>query len=267
MGGMSAPVLLTGGTGTLGRQVLPLLREAGVEVRVLSRRSRPPGDGTGLVTGDLSTGAGVDVAVQGVGTIVHCAGSARGDDVKARHLVTAAARAGAPHLVHISVVGSDRIPVAGRADRAMFGYYASKVAAERAVVDSGLPWTILRATQFHDLILTVVGGLARLPVVPVPAGFSFQPVDSGEVAARLAELSLGPPAGLAPDVAGPRVYSLSELLRGYLAATGRRRALVPVPMRGAAARAFRDGANLAPERAVGRRTWEQFLAAHVAPAR
>jgi uncharacterized protein YbjT (DUF2867 family) len=165
--------------------------------------------------------------------------------------------------VYISVVGADRIPVASGIDRAMFGYFASKLAAERVVADSGLPWTTLRVTQFHDLILMTARQLARLPVIPVPAGFRFQPVDAGEVAARLVELALGAPAGLVPDVAGPRVYEMAALLRGYLRARRKHRLIVPVWLPGKAARAFRAGANLAPDRAVGRRTWEDFLVARV----
>src|SRR5207249_9230036 len=105
--------------------------------------------------------------------------------------------------------------------------------------------------------------MARLPVIPVPAGFRFQPVDAGDVAARLVELALGPPAGLVPDLAGPRVYGLAELLRGYLRARRKHRPIVPVRVPGKAARAIRAGANLAPDRAVGRRTWEEFLAERV----
>ena len=87
--------------------------------------------------------------------------------------------------------------------------------------------------------------------------------EAGEVTARLAELALGSPAGLAPDMAGPRVYPMAGLLRGYLRAAGKRRPLMPVRLPGQAARAVRAGANLAPERAVGRRTWEEFLAERV----
>jgi uncharacterized protein YbjT (DUF2867 family) len=257
---MTSPFLVTGGTGTLGRLVVPRLREAGAEVRVLSRRPHEPGDGVTVAVGDLATGEGLDAAVEGIGTILHCGGSAKGDDDKARHLVRAAARAGPQHLVFISVVGADRVPVVSGLDRALFGYFAAKRAAERAVAGSGLPWTTLRATQFHDGILLTVGQLARLPVLPVPAGWRFQPVDAGEVAARLVELALGPPAGLVPDLGGPRVYGMAELVRGYLRARGRRRLLVPVRLPGKAARAFRAGANLAPDRAIGRRTWEEFLA-------
>jgi len=257
---VTSPILVTGGTGTLGRLVVPRLREAGRHVRVLSRHGHESGDGVDFMVGDLATGAGVHPAVAGVETIVHCAGSTKGDEDKARNLVRAASRAGVRHLVYVSVVGADRIPVDSGIDRAMFGYFASKRAAEEAVADSGLPWTTLRATQFHDLMLTVARQLAKLPVIPVPAGFRFQPVDAGEVAARLVELSLGRPAGLVPDVAGPRVYEMAELIREYLRASNRRRLLLPVRLPGGAARAFRAGANLAPERAVGHRTWEDFLA-------
>ena len=261
---MTSTILLTGGTGTLGRLTAPLLRQAGHHVRVLSRRPQDPSDGVEPVTGDLATGEGVDAAVAGVDVIVHCAGNATGDDVTTGTLARAASRAGAPHLVHISVVGADRIPVVSRLDRAMFGYFASKLAAEQVVTGSGLPWTILRATQFHDLALTTAAAMARLPVVPVPAGVRFQPVDAGEVATRLAELAQGTPAGLVDDVAGPRVYEMRDLVRSYLRATSRRRPLVPVRLPGAAARALRAGANLAPDDAVGTVTWEQFLSGRVA---
>ena len=256
---MSSPILVTGGTGTLGRSVVPQLRDAGRAVRVLSRSSHPAEGGIEYVVGDLATGEGVAAAVQGVEVIVHCAGSAKGDDVKARTLVEAAGRAGAPHLVYISVVGADRVPVVSRTDRAMFGYYAAKRSAELVVAGSGLPWTTLRATQFHDLVLTTVRGMAKLPVVPVPSGFRFQPVDPAEVATRLVELSLGRPAGLVPNVAGPRVHGMDELLDSYLTATGKHRMRIPMRVPGGAAAALRDGANLAPERAGGGRTWEAFL--------
>src|SRR5215217_7818375 len=253
----SPPILVTGGTGTLGRLVVPRLLDAGHDVRVLSRRAREPGAAVELVTGDLATGEGIDAAVEGAEVIVHCAGGPKGDGDKARHLVRAASRAGVRHLVNISVVGADRVPVTSRIDRAMFGYFAS----ERAVASSGLPWTTLRATQFHDLLLLTVRQLAKLPVIPVPAGFRFQPVDPAEVAARLVDLAFSPPAGLVPDLAGPRVEEMTTLLRAYLRARGKHRPIVPVHIPGNAARALRAGANLSPDHPAGHRTWEEFLAA------
>jgi uncharacterized protein YbjT (DUF2867 family) len=260
---METTTLVTGGTGTLGRLVVPLLRDAGCKVRVLSRHSHKAEEGSEYVIGDLATGEGIEAAVDGAELILHLAGSNKGDEDKARHLVRAASRTGARHLVYISVVGADRVPVASGVDRAMFGYFASKLAAERVIAGSGLPWTTLRATQFHDLMLTTARQMARLPVVPVPSGFRFQPIDAGEVAARLVELALGTPAGLVPDIAGPKVYGMADLVRGYLRARRKHRLLVPVRLPGKAARAYRAGANLTPERAVGRRTWEEFLADRV----
>jgi uncharacterized protein YbjT (DUF2867 family) len=256
------PILVTGGTGTLGRLVVAGLKDAGSDVRVLSRRDHQ-GEGIEFVTGDLATGEGIEAAVEGIEVIVHAAGSSKGDEVKARHLVRAASGSRARHLVNISVVGADRIPLTRGVDRAMFGYFGSKYEAERIVADSGLPWTSLRATQFHDLILMTVRQMTKLPVVPVPAGFRFQPVDAGEVAARLVELALGPPSGLVADLGGPRVYEGIDLFREYLRASSKRRPLLSVRIPGEAARAFRAGANLAPDRAVGRRTWEEFLAARI----
>lgn len=256
------PILVTGGTGTLGRHVVRRLKEPERDVRVLTRRTGEDEDGLRFVTGDLLSGAGVYAAVDGVSTIVHCAGSSKGDEVATGNLVNAAARAGRPHLVYISVVGADRMPVRSRIDRMMFGYFDMKRRAEEVVAGSGLPWTTIRATQFHDLVLKVLDALAKLPVVPVPSGVAFQPVDADEVAARLVELALGQPSGLVPDIAGPRVYATADLVRGYLEATHRRRLLLPIRLPGEGARALRAGANLAPERAAGTRTWERFLSDH-----
>jgi uncharacterized protein YbjT (DUF2867 family) len=260
---MTSRILVTGGTGTLGRHIVVRLRAEGCDVRVLSRRTHESADGIEYMTGDLLKDEGIEAAVDGAEIIVHCAGSRKGDDETTRNLVRAASQAGSQHLVYISVIGADRIPVVSGIDRAMFGYFRSKLAAEQVVADSGLPWTTLRAAQFHDLLLVVAQQVAKLPVLPIPAGFRFQPVDAGEVAGRLVELALGTPAGLVPDMGGPQVYRLGDLLRGYLLARGKHRLMVPVWIPGKAARAVRAGANLAPERAVGHRTWEDFLAERV----
>jgi uncharacterized protein YbjT (DUF2867 family) len=256
-------VLVTGGTGTLGRCVVPRLQDAGCEVRVLSRHSRADGGAVEFVAGDLAGGAGVQAAVQGAEIIIHCAGTRQGDEDKARHLVKAASRAGTRHLVYISVVGADRIPISSGIDRAMFGYFGSKFAAERVVADSGLPWTTLRATQLYESMLMLVQRMSRLPVIPVSAGWRFQPIEAGEVADRLVELACDRPSGLVPDIAGPRAYDMAELVRTYLQTTGRHRLILPVWLPGKANRAFRAGANLARDCAVGRRSWEDLLAERV----
>jgi uncharacterized protein YbjT (DUF2867 family) len=219
---MTSPILLTGGTGTLGRHVLPLLRNAGRDVRVLSRSSHPSEDGVEFVTGDLLKGDGESEAER---------------EGKA---------------IDSAVDGVETVPL---------GYFKAKLGAEQAVADSGLPWTTLRAAQFHDLILTVAEKMAKLPVIPVPGGLRVQPVDAGEVAARLVELTLDKPAGLVPDLAGPKVYDPAEVIRSYLRASGKKRPMMRLRMPGKAGRVYRAGGNLSREGAdFGTRTWEDFLA-------
>ncbi|GGR26882.1 NAD(P)H-binding protein [Streptomyces netropsis] len=249
---MTTSILVTGGTGTLGGHVVPLLRDAGRTVRVLSRHSREPEDGVEYVTGDLLKDEGIEAAVDGAEIVLHLAGGPKGDDEATSNLVRAASRAGVQHMVYISVIGADTMPL---------GYFRAKLGAERAVADSGIPWTTLRAAQFHDLVLTVVRKMGKMPVVPCPGGLRFQPVDSREVAARLVELTLGEPSGPVPDLAGPTVYGMAELARGYLRARGRSRLMMPMRMPGKVGRAYRAGENLSFEGAtVGKRTWEDFLA-------
>lgn len=239
-------ILVTGGTGTLGRLVTERLRADGHEVRVLSRHSRP-------YAVDLREGgAGLEAAVAGVDTIVHCATTQTGgDDKAAGNLVAAARRAGVGHLVYISIVGVDRVP---------YPYYRTKFAVEKLIEESGLGWTVLRTTQFHDLLVMVFKALAKLPVMLLPARVSDQPVEVAEVAARLAELAAGAPAGRVQDMGGPQIRTFESLARAYLKATGRRRAVLNVPLWGKAYGAFRSGGHLAPEHAVGKGTFEEYLA-------
>jgi uncharacterized protein YbjT (DUF2867 family) len=253
-------VLVPGGTGRLGHLVVSRLREAGCAVRVLTRHNHKTEEGIEHFTGDLATGQGIEAAVEGAGIIVFCAGSRTGDTEQVKNLIPVAARAGTRHLLYISVVGADRVPLTNGIDRAMFAYFGSKVTTERMVADSGLPWTTLRATQFYDGLLPVAQQMAKLPVLPVPSGFRFQPIDTGEVAARLADLALGVPAGLVPEMAGPRVYEMDDLLRAYLRARRISRPIVPIWFPGKAARAIREGAIVALDHSVGKLTWEEFLA-------
>ena len=126
------------------------------------------------------------------------------------------------------------------------------------MANSGLPWTILRVTQFYDYCLTNAQRLSRFPVAPVPAGFTVQPVDPRDVADRLVELALGEPVGRAPDMAGPQVSNWTDLLRSYLTASHRHRWVLPVRIPDT--RAVRNGALLPPPgHTVGSRTWGQFL--------
>jgi uncharacterized protein YbjT (DUF2867 family) len=248
---MTSPVLVTGGTGRLGRSVVARLVEAGQDVRVLARRQRDTQPQVTFFTGDLRQAEGIDAAVRGAGVIINCATSTKGDAEVAANLVKAAAKAGSPHFVQPSIVGIDAM--------AQWGYVKTKLEVEQIVENCGLPWTILRVTQFYSYCFENSRKLAKFPLVaPVPGGFRVQPVDSREVAARLVELALGEPAGRAPDMSGPEISSWKDLFRSYLAATHQRRLVVPMPVPGS--KAVRNGALLPPPgHTQGVRTWGQFL--------
>lgn len=250
---MTNTVLVTGGTGTLGRCVVDRVTAEGRDVVVFSRRPRP-GDvarSVGWATGDLRTGDGLPGALADTTTIIHCASSSTKADVPAaRRLIDAARAAGTPHLVYISIVGVDSVPLP---------YYRAKLGVEAMVASAGVPYTILRATQFHDLVLRLFTAQRRLPAVLVPRGLAVQPVDVAEVAHRLVDLALGEPAGWVADMGGPHIRPVHELAHAYLRSIGSSRRVASVPLPGTTMRAFRDGGNLCPERATGRTTFEEFL--------
>ncbi|GAA2647759.1 NAD(P)H-binding protein [Streptomyces spororaveus] len=249
-------ILVTGGTGTLGVLVVDRLRNAGHEVRALSRHSPQ-------YPVDLSEGSGLDAAMAGAEVVVHCAsntrGGGKGDDTATRHLIDAARRAGTvTNIVYISIVGVDVVPL---------GYYRTKLRVERLLEASGLGLTILRTTQFHDLVAQLVDTAAKLPLVPVPSGVRVQPIAVGEVADRLAELAVPTPSGRVPDMGGPEIHTLPDLARTYLTATGRHRRVIPLPLAGKAYAGFKRGGNLTPSHAVGRKTFAEFASSAASAAR
>lgn len=247
--------LLTGATGTLGRALLPRLREAGHEVRAASR-SPPGGDAAAeWVTLDLADGTGVDDAVEGVDVVVHAASDARGDtravDVRGtERLLAAAEAAGVSNFLYVSIVGIDDVP---------YSYYEAKLEAERSVEASAVPSTVVRETQFHPFVRQLLDWIARLPVWPLPTRFRIQPIDVGEAADAIVEHAGPEPAGRVPDVGGPEVRTVGELARAYRDARGVRRPVVRLPLPGSTASSFRAGEATCPERAVGTVTWAEYL--------
>lgn len=243
-------VLITGGTGNLGSALRRHLQESGTDVRVLSRRERPAGEtAESWATGNLKTGVGLVEALEGISTIVHCATDGRTDVASTERLVATAKAADVQHLLYISIVGVDRHPLF---------YYRAKFRAEQVVERSGLPWTILRATQFHDLVHGLFTAQRQLPVLLVPA-VQFQTIAVTDVAGRLAELAAGGAIGRAEDIGGPQVLGCREMASDYLARAGRSRRIVSVRLPGKVFGAYAAGVHLAPDARVGTETFSQFL--------
>lgn len=237
-------IVILGGTGLLGRALLPILESKGHDVVALSRSTTP--------SVDLASGSGLAETVTDAEVVVHLSSDARKPnevDVAGTRRVIESMNA-SQHLVYMSIVGVDLHP---------FPYYRAKFEAESLIAQSGISNTILRATQFHDFIAYLLAKACRRWAALVPAGFVFQPIATREVAVELTRIATGQPAGLLADMAGPQVLEIETLARTYMTARAREAPVLRLPVPGKTGRAFRDGIQTNRERAVGQQTWETFL--------
>src|SRR5260370_32875457 len=249
-------VLVTGGTGALGREVVRRLIDEGHRARVLSRKQAEGDDG---VQGDLVTGAGLEVAVKDIDAIIHAGSDALSprkyqatDVLGTRRLLAMAREARVRHAVSISIVGMEGVE---------YAYYKSKRAAEAVMRENCVPWSILRATQFHTLIDLFLEGMSRLPrVALVPFMWQFQPVDTTEVAARLVDIATqAKPAGMLPDFGGPEPRGFKSLATSWLAARRPKKRLVNLPMPFKFSHQVPAGPTLAPEHPARTTPFERDL--------
>lgn len=246
-------IAVIGGTGTLGSVLVGGLAGAGHDVSALSRNPRALPPGVERRSIDLTDGRGLDAALDGIEVVVDTSNSSPRDAAPVLvegtgRLLRACAAAGVRHYVGVSIVGCDRVPTA---------YYGVKVEQEQAIAAASVPWSLLRATQFHPLIAWAFKWAGRFGVVPAGAA-RLQPVDVGVVAARLAEIAVAEPGGRLGDLAGPEVLTLSELARTWRRA-GHRALPLPIPLRPRVGRPLREGALTDPGAAAGGPTFAEWL--------
>ena len=249
-------LLVTGATGALGREVLLAARASGIVVRAMSRRTTAAhADGEEWIQADLISGESLEAAMTGIDAIVHAASDSRKpetvDVIGTRRLIDAAARARIRHLIFISIVGVDRIPIS---------YYKRKLAVEQMIAAGSVPFSILRATQFHSYLDQLISTAARVPLlVPIPGALLVQPVEASEVAERLLRCVSEGPRGRVPDYGGPEVLSWREAAEQWVAARRLRKRVVSIPLAGAAAKALRAGLGTVPIGDHGAVTWREWL--------
>jgi uncharacterized protein YbjT (DUF2867 family) len=240
-------IAVAGGRGLVGRMVVTALQAAGHEPVVLSRTK-------GV---DLILDHGVVEALDGADAVIDVSNSpvlTRAKSVAffgtaTANLLAAAQRTGVTHHVALSIVGIDRVPS---------GYYQGKRTQEQLVAAGSTPWTILRATEFHEFAGQLLGR-SRGPVAPVPRMRSA-PVAAAEVADRLVEIATGSPLGRAPGLAGPEVHDMPDLARRLLRRRGEHRVVVPVQVPGEAGRQMAgDGLLPGPDATRGRVTFDEWL--------
>jgi len=241
-------IAIAGGSGTVGRRVVEAAREGGHEVVLLTR-------GSGV---DVRDAHAVRVALEGADAVVDVlnVGTLHADRATEFFVATTTAlldagkAAGVAHHVALSIVGVDRAP---------HGYYAAKLAQERLVESGGVPWSIQRATQFHDFARQMYDG-ARLGPLHLAPRARVQPVEVSEVARRLVEVVEGGPQGHVADLAGPCEESLARMVRDYARAQGATGWIPEISLPGSLGRAQRDGSLLpGPGAVLGSRTFDGWL--------
>lgn len=250
---MTQTVAVVGGTGTLGAPVVRELLARGADVRVLSRNAANVPDGAAHHRVDLTSGEGLAPALAGVDAVVDTANSTKGAEevlvAGTKRLLEAGAAAGVAHHVAISIIGIDQVPMS---------YYRVKLAQEEAIESGPLPFSLLRASQFSQLLDQAFGAAARFGVRPTGAA-KVQPIDPEIVAACLAEAVSAGPGGRLPDVAGPKVQTLSELSRAWASARAKHRLPLRIPAWGKMGRALAAGALCDPAAATPGEDFEEWL--------
>jgi uncharacterized protein YbjT (DUF2867 family) len=247
-GVLDMKIAVLGGTGLIGSQVVAILAGQGHDAVPLS-----PSNGV-----DLLTGEGLDVGLKGADVVVNLTNSPTFDDASAGffrttmdNLLAAARREGVSHAVVLSIVGVDQVPE--------LAYYQAKVLQEDLLKAGQIPYSIVRVTQFYEFVKAILswtsdGDTVRLPATPV------QPMASADVAAAVAEVSVGTPLQGTRNFAGPEVFTLDELGRVALAAAGDPRTVVVDPTAGMFG-AVQGDVLTAPAGAVlARTTFREWLA-------
>lgn len=239
-------VAVVGGTGVLGTQVVSTLAGRGDEVLALSRNPAALPAGAEHRRVDLTSGEGLAEALAGVEAVVDASneGPSKAGPVLVegtRRLLEVGKAAGVQHHVGVSIVGCDRVPIP---------YYKVKVEQEEAIAAGEVSWSLLRATQFPHLLDYAFGAAARFGVRPTGRAL-LQPVNPAAVAERLADAVHAGPTGHLPDIAGPRVQTLSELSHAWRAARGKHLLPLRIPMVGPVGKPLREGALTDPDAATG----------------
>jgi len=243
-------IAVAGGTGTVGRHIVDVLTEQGHQPLVLSRAA-------GV---DLTTGRSLADALAGATAVIDVSSTQTQADEASRaffgtvtqNLLAAEQAAGVRHHVALGIVGSTLAP---------YGYYAGKALQEQLVEASPVPWTILRATQFHEFAQQIYGSITAGPFILVPK-MTSQPVAAREVAEHLVALALANPAGHTTDLAGPHIEQMPHMVRAYAKATGKRGPIITIPAPGPFGKALRDGTILPKgEVTLGRQSFAEWLAA------
>lgn len=258
-------ILVIGGSGVLGSAVVNTLQTEHIPF-LTGSRNHVKKDSYSTVNQstevpwtrvDLVMGVGLAEALAGVDTVLHLA-SAPGkigrefyETVITRNLLNALKRSDVNHLIYSSIVGVDKVP---------YSYYRAKFEAEELIQTGQTPYTILRATQFHDLIDFAISKLMSLPVGFIPKNLIDQPIDVNAVGSELCRLTQAGPQQRILNLGGPQVLDAGTLTRIWMKYRNVSKPIIPLPTIGRLMNSFAKGEHTCPEKAIGSQTWEAYLA-------
>jgi len=250
-------ILITGGTGRLGRALTTRLLQLGYEPFVLSSKQNsllPPG--VKVVYGDLTDASSLQ-NLKDHELIIHCASNPlhfKSVDVDGTKNLLHALKGGrTKHFIYVSIVG---------VDKSNNPYYLAKHRAESLVINSGIEWTILRATQFHDFVLNMFikpFHNRESSTIQIPAGLRFQSVDIGDVVSQLIEVMQAPPTKSIKSIVGPETLTIEEMAERYIDVLGSNSRISTKLLEDGLYSLFRSGANLGSGETTGKISWRSFL--------
>ncbi|GAB3964968.1 NAD(P)H-binding protein [Spirosoma terrae] len=258
-------ILVVGGSGVLGSSVVATLQQE--QADFLSGSRKPiKNDSYSVVSQstntpwqriDLATGEGLRQALEGVDTVFHLAsaptkiGNEPFDVVATRNLLNALNQSDVKHLIYSSIVGVDTI---------QYSYYRAKRSAERLIQASQIPYTILRATQFHNLLDFAIGKLLSLPIGFIPRQLKVQPIHVDTVTAELYRLVQAGPQQTIINLGGPKVYDVGTMTQLWMKARNVSKPVIPIPTVGSLMKSLAKGENTCPnKKAIDSADWEEYL--------
>ncbi|MCS4168495.1 SDR family oxidoreductase [Sphingobacterium sp. BIGb0116] len=241
-------ILITGGTGNLGKSLVSVLEENNVQYTIASRQNRAKKQN--VVVMDLLENKGIKEAVSGKEIIFHLATDLKRDTEATQNLLDAIDPDSKVHLIYISVVGTDKVP---------FAYYRQKLASEEAVKRSGIPYTILRATQFHEFIDQILSTFLKYPIGLLPKRILLQPIETAIVAEKLYRLSLDGASNKTYEIGGAEVHTLEELAKQWLIKKNKKRFVFNLPIWGTLGKTFRNGSMNTQNSKKESSSWREWL--------
>lgn len=241
-------ILITGGTGNLGKILVQLLTAKQISYVIGSRSNKSGADN--IVVMDLLENKGLKEAVQGRKIIFHLATDLKKDTEATQNLLNAIGRNADVHLIYMSITGIEKVP---------FPYYQQKLASENAVKASGIPYTILRATQFHEFIDQIFSTFLKFPLGILPKKVVSQPIQIEVVAHELYHLSLEQPANKTYEIGGLESFSFGQMAEEWQKQTGEKRWILNLPLWGALGKSFRNGSLTTPNIKPESIRWSNWL--------